>query len=246
VLLAVREPRREEGGRRDEAGGTEERGVTGEERGVKSENFRGALRALLKGVTKPGILAIGAFIFLWNFNPFSTSVLYMHLVDHMGFSEQSAGNLDSVQAVGAIVASMAYTVYCRRLSVTQLVCLSIVMGVLATIGYWALAGQRSALAISFFVGFAYMTGMIVQLDLAARVCEIETAGTTFALLMSLSNLATALSTGAGGNIYEALAGGKEYRHAFNVLVGIGALFTCGCFLLLPVIRRYCAPKVLDA
>jgi hypothetical protein len=83
--------------------------------------------------------------------------------------------------------------------------------------------------------------MIVQLDLAARVCEIETAGTTFAVLMSLSNFAVGLSTGMGGRIYEWAAAGKDYRFAFNVVVGIGALCTCGCFLLLPMIRRYCEP-----
>ena len=75
---------------------------------------------------------------------FRARVLYMHMVEHMGFSEQFSGNMVSVQATGAIMASVAYTAYCRRLSVTQLVCLSIVMGVLATIGYWALADDRSA------------------------------------------------------------------------------------------------------
>ena len=117
--------------------------------------------------------------------------------------------------------------------------LSIVMGVLATIGYWALDGQRSAIVISFVVGFVYMTGMIVQLDLAARVCEIETAGTTFALLMSLSNFAVGLSTSLGGHIYDGWRTDEHYTYAFNWLVGIGALFTCGCFLLVPTIRRYC-------
>jgi Na+/melibiose symporter-like transporter len=226
VFAFVREPRRV---------------VNAHDRQTRRENFKGALRALLKGIGKPGILAIGAFIFLWNFNPFSTSVLYMHMVERMGFSEQFSGNTVSVQAAAALLASIAYTFYCRRLSVTQLVCLSIVMGVLATVCYWGLAGQRSALAISFVVGFVYMTGMIVQLDLAARVCEIETAGTTFALLMSLSNLAVALSTALGGHIYDWLAEGTHYTYAFNWLVGIGALSTCGCFLLVPTIRRYCEP-----
>jgi len=213
-----------------------------DDRRTRRENIQGALRALVKGVGKPGILAIGAFIFLWNFNPFSTSVLYMHMVEHMGFSEQFNGYTVSVQAVASVLASVAYMAYCRRLSMVQLVCLSIVMGVLATVCYWGLAGERSAVVISFVVGFVYMTGMIVQLDLAARVCEIETAGTTFALLMSLSNLAVALSTSLGGYIYDWLADGKDYTYAFNWLVGIGALFTCGCAFLVPVIERYCAPR----
>jgi Na+/melibiose symporter-like transporter len=208
----------------------------------KKASIRDALLALWRTVRHPGILAIGAFIFLWNFNPFSTTVLYMHMVKHMGFSEQFYGNTVSIQAVASVFASVAYGFYCRRLSVTQLINLSIVTGVLATIGYWALAGVWSARIISFAVGFVYMTALLVQLDLAARVCEIATAGTTFALLMSLSNFSMGLSAALGGYVYEGIAGGKNYAFAFQVVVGIGALFTCCCWFLAPVIRRHCEPK----
>jgi predicted MFS family arabinose efflux permease len=81
--------------------------------------------------------------------------------------------------------------------------------------------------------------MMVQLDLAARVCEIETAGTTFALLMALSNFSTGLATWLGGHVYEGLADWRSYAFAFNAVVGIGAMFTCCCWLLLPTIRRHC-------
>jgi MFS family permease len=227
VLLVVREPRRS---------------VSEHNQRTLGDNFKQAMRDLVKGLTNPGILAIGAFIFLWHFNPFSTHMLYMHMVGHMGFSEEFNGLTVSILAAGSVLASVAYTSYCRRLSVRQLVYLSIVMGVLATLSYWALGDKRSAVIISFVVGFVYMTGLIVQLDLAARVCEIETAGTTFALLMSLSNFATGLSTSLGGHIYDWLANGKHYTFAFSWLVGIGALFTCGCFLLAPTIVRYCSSR----
>jgi hypothetical protein len=80
--------------------------------------------------------------------------------------------------------------------------------------------------------------MIVQLDLAARLCDIKTAGTTFALLMSLSNFAVGSSTAVGGHLYDWLAGGEHYTYAFQMLVGIGALFTCSCAFMVPTIVRY--------
>jgi Na+/melibiose symporter-like transporter len=206
--------------------------------GSRHERVTVALRSLVKGLSQPGILAIGAFIFLWNFNPFSTTTLYMHVVEHMKFSEQFAGNMVSVLALGAMVGSALYVAYCRRLTVRQLLWLSIVMGVLATVSYWAMVDERPALVISFVVGFVYMTGMIVQLDLAARLCDIKTAGTTFALLMSLSNFAVGSSTAVGGHLYDWLAGGEHYTYAFQMLVGIGALFTCSCAFLVPTIVRY--------
>jgi predicted MFS family arabinose efflux permease len=126
--------------------------------------------------------------------------------------------------------------------VPQLVHLSIAAGVLASIAYWGLAGKTSAVVISIVFGFVYMTGMMVQLDLAARVCEIETAGTTFALLMALSNFSTGLGTWLGGHIYETLADWQDYLWAFNFVVGLGALSTSCCWFLLPTIRRHCAVK----
>jgi hypothetical protein len=81
---------------------------------------------------------------------------------------------------------------------------SIVAGILATIAYWGYRDATSGVLISIAVGVVYAIGSLIQLDLAARVCRPETAGTTFALLMSLTNLSTALSQGVGGSIYEAL------------------------------------------
>jgi MFS family permease len=227
VLLAVREPRRME--------------IAHEPTQSNRDRLRNAARAMWRTARHPGILTIGAFIFLWNFNPFTSSVLYMHMVEHMGFREDFYGKTVAIVSVGCMLASAAYGFYCRRLSVMQLVRLSIVAGVLATIAYWALGGVWSAAVISFVVGFTYMTGVLVQLDLAARVCEIETAGTTFALLMALSNFSVSISMYLGGQIYDAVASRTSYVFAFNTVVGIGALFTCCCLMLVPAIRRHCHP-----
>jgi hypothetical protein len=122
---------------------------------------------------------------------------------------------------------------------------SIATGVLATLAYWGLDGTRSAIVISFVVGFVYMTGTIIQLDLAARLCELETAGTTFALLMSLTNLSVSMSIYMGSWLYERLAGGRDFTFAFETVAAIGALSTCCCWLLMPWIRRYCLPTAPD-
>jgi MFS family permease len=228
ALFVVREPTRP---------------TTASEPAIESlENWRLAVRTLSRAFRQPGILAIGVFLFLWNFNPFTTSVLYMHMVRNMGFSEQFYGNTLSIQAFGSLLASLAYGYYCRRLSPAQLVHLSIATGVLATLAYWCLAGAWSAVVISFVVGFVYMMGTIVQLDLAAQICERETAGTTFALLMSLTNLSVSMSMYVGGWLYERLAAGEHYTFAFQIVVGVGALSTCCCWLLLPWIRRHGLPK----
>jgi Na+/melibiose symporter-like transporter len=214
----------------------------GEASGQSTATSRDALATMMRTFRQPGIVTIGIFLFLWNFNPFTASLLEMHMVNHMGFSEQFAGYTLSVQAFGSLLASMAYGFYCRHLSVETLVHLSIATGVLATLAYWGLAGTWSAVAISFVVGFVYMTGTIIQLDLAARLCELETAGTTFALLMALTNLSVSMSIYFGGWLYDRLAGDSYFTFAFQAVVAIGALSTGCCWLLMPWIRRNCFPK----
>jgi len=97
--------------------------------------------------------------------------------------------------------------------------------------------------VSLAVGLVYMFGTLVQLDLAARVCRPHTAGTTFALLMSLINLSALVSQGLGGTLYETMTQYWGSTAAFQVLVAIGALFTAGSWLLLPLMRRTLLPQV---
>ena len=116
------------------------------------------------------------------------------------------------------------------------------LGILSTIGYWALFDERSAVVVSIAVGFTYMTATLIQLDLAAQVCPPQTAGTVFALLMSLTNLGLSLGFGAGGWLYErGLAWWGDRTASFNVLVGIGAATTAACWCLVPWLRRTSSP-----
>ena len=195
---------------------------------------------------QPAILTIGAFLFMWNFNPFSMTVLYYYATETLHFDEQFAGSLTSYQAIGAVLGSILYGIVCRAIPVRWLVHASIVAGILATLAYWGYRDAASAVHVSLAVGLVYMFGTLVQLDLAARVCRPQTAGTTFALLMSLINLSALLSQGLGGSLYETMTHHWGSAAAFQILVGIGALFTAGCWLLLPLMRRTLFAQVEQA
>ena len=196
-----------------------------------------AMAGMRQMFRQPGVVAIGAFLFLWNFNPFSSSVLYYYSIGALHFSEQLVGTLSSWHAAGLLMGSVLYGVTCRRIPLGFLIHGSIVTGILATIGYWGYREPTSGLLISIVVGVVYAIGSLIQLDLAARICRPETAGTTFALLMSLSNLSAALSQGFGGSIYDAMAQWWGTELAFQLLVAIGALFTAGCWLLMPLLNQ---------
>ena len=204
-----------------------------------------AVRTLGRAARTPGVLAVGAFLFLWNFNPFSSTVLQLHMKHAMHWEDQFYGNTVTLQAVASVAASIAYGCYCRRLTIRNLVHLSIILGILSTLGYWAMVDRVSAIMVALAVGFTYMTATLIQLDLAAQVCPPEAAGTVFALLMSLSNLGMSLSIGLGGELYDrGIAWWDSRTISFNVLVGVGAGFTACCWLLLPLLVRYPRPVLV--
>jgi Na+/melibiose symporter-like transporter len=204
-----------------------------------------AIAEIWQTLREPSILAIGAFLFLWSFNPFSATVLYYYSTEALHFSEQFVGSLTSWHAVGLLTGSIFYGFICRMLPLGWLIHGSIVAGILATIAYWGYRDPTSGVLISLGVGVVYAIGSLIQLDLAARVCRPETAGTTFALLMSLTNLGAALSQGIGGSIYEEMAERWGYVLAFQILVGVGALFTAGCWLLMPLLNRLAVASLKD-
>jgi MFS family permease len=191
-----------------------------------------ALRLLGGAARSPLVVGVGGLLFLWNFNPFSNAVLHLHMTRGMGFSERFFGRLLSLSALASIAASLAYGTYCRRVPFGRLVHLSIALGVVSTLGYAFVTDQRSAILVTLAVGFTYMTATLIQLDLAARSCPIDVAGTVFALLMALENLAAALSTWLGGAFYEQGIERWGPRASFQVLVIVGSSFTAGCWLLL--------------
>jgi Na+/melibiose symporter-like transporter len=196
-----------------------------------------AIAEMWRTFREPSIVAIGTFLFLWNFNPFSSTVLYYYSTEALHFSEQFVGSLTSWHAVGLLTGSILYGVICRKIPLRWLIHGSIVAGIAATIAYWGYRDATSGVVISLLVGVVYAIGSLIQLDLAARVCRPETAATTFALLMSLTNLGTALSQGIGGSIYEAMAERWGYASAFQMLVAVGAVFTAACWLLIPLLNR---------
>jgi Na+/melibiose symporter-like transporter len=199
--------------------------------------FREAIRALGESARSPTVRAVGAFLVLWNFNPFSSAVLHLHMTRALGFSEQFYGNSLSLLSLSSIVACVVYGSLARRLERIVMIHLSIGLGVVSSLAYLAMTDTRSAAAITFAIGFTYMTATLIQLDLAAQACPPAAAGTIFATLMACSNGSMALSTWAGGVWYDHARARWSAGTAFQLLVLIGSALTACCWLLVPVLVR---------
>ena len=84
-------------------------------RSVKSVSTSRAFSQMAQTFRQPGIAGIGAFLFLWSFNPFSSTVLYYYSIQALHFSEQFVGSLTSWNAVGLLTGSILYGVICRKI-----------------------------------------------------------------------------------------------------------------------------------
>jgi len=195
---------------------------------------RQTVKALTRAFERPGLLTVCVILFVWSFNPLWVSVLYLHMTTVLHFDEQTYGNTYSVFSAGSVVASLLYGFYCRRVRIGWLLHASIFAGALANILYWDMTTLEGAYAVSFVAGAAFMTGMLIQLDVAARLVQMEVAATLFALIMAVTNLASSLSEGVGGYVYEYLDAGN---FAFDTVVVLSAMCAASCWLLMPRLKR---------
>ncbi len=193
-----------------------------------------ALRAVWSSASlKP----VALILFLWNFNPLWTSVIYLHLTETRGVSELDFGHFLSAFSVGAMFGSAVYPLYCRRLRLNRLVHLSIVAGIIGNGLYVLLACTAGTYGlIAVLAGCAYMTGTMVLLDVAARNAPLVAAATVFAVLMALTNLASSASEGVGAWLYDA-AGGVGSAPAFLIVCLLSAVLPAACWLVVPALRK---------
>jgi MFS family permease len=198
---------------------------------IQPGQFKRALVALRNGVRNRTVLVVGGFLFFINFNPFSADVLYIHMTESLGFSEQFVGTTYTLSSAGSILACVMYGIFSPRIPLKVLIHGSISLMILSSLVYLGLAGTTSAVIVSVVYGFIYLVTSLIQLDLAARYCPPGSAGTVFAALMALYNLSISLSAIVGGRLYTSWLPTMGPERAFTVLVFVGAAFTAGCWVL---------------
>lgn len=203
----------------------------------REQAARQAFASLRSAVATPGLAAVAGFLFLWNFNPFLNDVLYIHLTRGLKLDDRFYGWALSAMSASSVVASVAYGFYCRKVPFGILLHASIALGVISTIGYAAVVGEKSATAVITIAGFTYMTAVLIQFDLMARACPPAVAATAFALLMSVTNVSLSSAITLGGVLYDLWREPFGPVRAFQLIVLIGAACSVACWLFVPALRR---------
>ena len=174
---------------------------------------------------------IAGFLFLYNFSPGLSTPLYFTMTDHLQFSQGYIGILSSISAAGWVIAALLYRRLFHDLTLKKLLNLSIALGTLTTAAFVLLSNETSAAMIYFCVGLASMLAMVASLTLAADYCPPRAEGFAFAVLMSVSNLASSLADNVGSFLYTHI-----FDHNVRPLVLISAAVTAFAFVLVPLLR----------
>ncbi|MFY9892801.1 MAG: MFS transporter [Xanthobacteraceae bacterium] len=194
-----------------------------------------ALRASFQGLAAAlrtrELWIVGVFLFLYYFSPGLSTPLYYTMTDSLKFSQSYIGILGSIASAGWVVGALLYRRLFGDLSSKRLLNLSIALGTVATAAYLLLSNELSAAVLSLCSGFSAMLATVATVTLAADYCPQRSEGFSFAVMMSIINLATATADIIGSFLFE-----HFFDNRLAPLIIVSAAFTAFAFVLVPLLR----------
>ncbi|MET0287499.1 MAG: MFS transporter [Polyangiales bacterium] len=199
-------------------------GLLGGVLGFQAGRTRPVGKFELRAAWSPPILHAALFLFLLGFSPFH-GLDYAHFTRDLGLSDTHYGRSISLSALFSIAACLLYGWLSSRVELRKLGHASVAGSLASTLALLVVEGAWSHYAVSAFTAFTWTFTLLMQLDLAARLCPPRYAGTVFALLMGVSNGADSLASFLGGSLHDQLAPAWGASGAYALLVVLGALAT---------------------
>jgi predicted MFS family arabinose efflux permease len=193
--------------------------------------MKSTLRGLVTAFRRRELWIVAMFMFLYYFSPGLSTPLYYHMTDDLRFSQAYIGVLGSITAAGWVVGALLYRPFFGSLSLKHLLNLSIGIGTAVGLAYLLFWNETAAAIISFAAGFAAMLTTVATVTLAADYCPPRAEGFSFAVLMSIINLANTLADNIGSFLYT-----HAFHRTLPPLVLISAAFTAFAFVLVPLLR----------
>jgi MFS family permease len=193
--------------------------------------LRGTFGGLVATFKKRELWLIAIFLFFYYFSPGLSTPLYYVMTDDLQFSQGYIGALGSIASAGWVIGALAYPRLFGGLSSRRILQLSILLGTTTTAAYLLLYNEMTAAVLSFCSGFSAMLATVATVTLAADYCPQRSEGFSFAVMMSIINLATATADIVGSFLFQHL-----FNHTLAPLIVVSATFTALAFVLLPLLR----------
>jgi MFS family permease len=193
--------------------------------------LRLSFRSLLAAFKKRELWIVGLFLFLYNFSPGLSTPLYYTMTDSLKFPQGYIGILGSISSAGWVVGALLYRRLFGDLSSKRLLQLSIVLGTVTTAAYLLLVNETTAAILFFCSGFAAMLATVATITLAADYSPKRAEGFSFAVMMSLMNLASSTADNVGSLLFE-----HVFRNTLTPLILLSAATTALALVLIPLLH----------
>jgi MFS family permease len=193
--------------------------------------LKASFAALGKAFKTRNLWLIGGFIFLYNYSPSFGTPLYYYQIDKLHFSQEFIGALGAIGAGASVVGGALYAWLQKRLTMKQLLNSCIFVGMLGQLSYLLLAGEPSALVLTIVNGVMGMVTIVAVMTVAADFCPDGAEGFSYAVLMSIYNIASQASANSGALMYV-----HVFHNQLNPLIIVSAAFTALAFILVPFLR----------
>ena len=195
-------------------------------------SLRGALRASFS----PRVLRAALFLFLVAFNPFA-GLEYNRITRELNLGELHYGLAGSVFAIFAVIASAGYGWAAERFEIKRIAHVALGASVLVTFGVMLVHDAWTNYTFQVVSAIAWTSALLVQLDVAARLCPPRYAGTVFAFLMAVMNATASFGEWVGGSVHTQLLPTMGHTGAYNALVAVSALATALAWAMVPMLAR---------
>jgi MFS family permease len=195
-------------------------------------SFRGAIRASFS----PRVLRAALFLFLVAFNPF-TALEYNRITRELDLGELHYGLATSVFAIFAVVSSAGYGWAAERFEVRRIAHVSMGASVLVTFAIMLVHDAVTNYVFQVVSALAWTSALLLQLDVAARLCPPRYAGTVFAFLMAVMNGTASFGEWIGGELHARMLPSLGETGSYNALVVIAAFATALAWGMVPQLAR---------
>jgi predicted MFS family arabinose efflux permease len=198
---------------------------------INIEALKATTRGFKSALKSKTLWICGLFLFFYNFSPSFGTPLYYYMSNELKFTQSFIGVLGALGAVGAIAGSFLYFYLEKKLTLKWLLYFSIFMGTIAQGIYLWLGSPATAIIFAIFNGIIAQVALVSSLTLAAYACPSKAEGFSYALLLSINNLAGQLSANVGAIMYV-----HWFHERLNPLILVSCAFTLFALFLVPILK----------
>jgi hypothetical protein len=151
---------------------------------------------------------------------------YLYQVQELGFDNRLVGQLKAVESVGTALGALGFGLWAWRSPQLPLLGVAVVGQAGALLSLVALTDATSAYGVYLLRGLCTIVSFLGLFGRVVAVCPPPVAGFSYALIVSVSNLAVSLGAVVGGTLYDL---GLSFQGV--ALVGVGYTLLVGLWLM---------------